>query len=59
MIFCIMVSFVQTTNLYNGIIRVIVETMYNAPIQIFINQTINSITCFHITILSKRMREER
>ena len=44
MIFCIMVSFVQTTNLYNGIIRAIVETNYNAPTQIFINQTINSIT---------------
>ena len=47
MIFCIMVSFVQTTNLYNGIIRAIVETNYNAPTQIFINQTINSITSFH------------
>ena len=47
MIFCIMVSFVQTTNLYNGIIRAIVETNYNAPTQIFINQTIKSITSFH------------
>ena len=47
MIFCIMVSFMQNTNLYNGIICAIVETNYNAPTQIFINQNINSIMSFH------------